>query len=210
MNENVNNLEQLAAFKWKAVVLSPERFKQRRELFYKRINAADTMLANRVEWFKGQEIQERIIPAHFPKSRRHPHFYLATIAHRDIIETAYVQGYDYLFVLEDDAYISDDFDKVLDLTLRYVPKCWKAIMLTGGYRKQVGDHVYRAFRSFHAHGYLLSRPGMLRVWSHLDHEHRSVVDKAFAALRRREAEYFAPHKPIVFEDRSRLQGGKDT
>jgi hypothetical protein len=207
--------------KWKALVLSPERYVNRRANFYRSLDADGGFLAGRVEWYRGTEAHEVVLPRHFPHERNSPHFYLATLDHMRILERAIVDGLDYLFVFEDDARFRTDFDEYLKRAFLAVPEGWMAIQL-GGQDTQnrryyeidgVVTHpnaLARVYGCKGTHGTLWTREGMIRAWNHFHYHCREmVVDWAFASLQREEPHFYTPFRWVVVIDTNCKQVGND-
>lgn len=207
----------------RVVVLSPEHYAERRARFFESIKAnGGAFLNSRIQWFKGSTQADKIVPRHYPGAAELPHYYLASSDHADIIENAYLDGVDYLFVFEDDVIFRSDFEEHMMRTLIAIPDDWLGIQLGGqawtdnhrDYYKIDGAVAFpnalaRVRGCLGMHGTVWNRNGMLRVWNHLHYHHLEVVDHAFVSLQKEEPYFYSAMRWVVEIDYDTPQGGKD-
>lgn len=204
--------------KFKAVVLSPERYKKRREKFFNSVNTYGGFLKNKVEWYKAKTSVERYVPSVVDHAEAHPHYYLAGRDHLDILEQAILDGTEFLFVFEDDAIFHPDFEEFFLRAWIAVPDNWKAIMLGGSpwtdsSREYVSSNtalsLARVRGCLGMHGIFWNRLGMIRAFDHFTYWNKMVIDQAFKGLQCDEPNFYAPARWVVEVDPEAKQYGLD-
>lgn len=211
-------IEPVFSIPHRCVFLSPEKFARRRERFLASAAEHAPFLAP-MEWHRGTTEKDRIIPRHFDHSEKHPHYFLATADHMDILEQAYLSGDELLFVFEDDAKFLPEFREFLLRMWLALPEGWMGAMLGGqghsdGNRRHTTPPVPKALARVAGclgmHATLWNRAGMLRMWNHLHFWKSQTVDWSFAGLQREEPHFYAPAKWIVDIDPEAIQFGQDS
>lgn len=203
--------------KIRSVVLSPEHYAKRRAGFYESFEAVKPCIGP-VEWYRAKTIKERAIPSHFDHVKEHPHYYLASRDHLDLIERSIVEKDDYLLVLEDDARFDPDFDEFFYRMLAALPEHWLGCMLGGQpYTDDARKHVDPPMPSALArvkgclgmHAVLWNRAGLVRAFDHFTYWNRTTIDQAFRGLQHEEPHFYAPAKWIVQIAPDVAQFGRD-
>ncbi len=201
----------------KCVVLSPEKFKRRRERFFENFRASGCFLPE-PEWYRGKTTTERVIPSHVDHAEAHPHYYLASRDHIDIIEQAILDGTEYLLVFEDDAVIEPDFNEFFGRMWASLPDDWRGVMLGGApwtddareyVSPETAASLARVRGCLGMHATLWNRDGMRRAFDHFTYWNRMVIDQAFRGLQGDEPRFYAPAKWIVGIDPDAIQFGQD-
>lgn len=195
------------SFNFRAVVLSPEHYANRREQFFKSLDEHGGFLRGKVDWHRGKTAKERVVPTHVDHAIAHPHYHLASRDHIDIIERAILDDVEYLFVFEDDARFTPYFEEYFLRMWVALPDGWRAAMLGGqdgtNHARRLTDPPHpECIAEVHGclgmHGVLWSREGMLRAFDHFTYWNRCTVDQAFRGLQGEDpGRYFAPAKWIV-------------
>jgi hypothetical protein len=202
----------------RCVYLSPEKYVRRRERFLASAASHAPFMAP-MELHRGTTGQDRIIPEHFDHVGKHPHYFLATADHMDILEKSYLQGDELLFVFEDDARFLPDFREYLLRLWLALPDGWLGAMLGGqshsDHNRRLTSPAYpnaiaRVDGCLGMHATMWNRAGMLRLWNHLHYWNRQTVDWAFTGLQREEPHFYAPARWIVDIDPGAVQYGNDT
>jgi hypothetical protein len=203
---------------FKAVVLSPEHYMQRRERFFSSADKFGGFLRNKVVWHLGKTAKERVVPSHVDHAVTHPHYYLAGRDHLDILEEAILDGTKYLFVFEDDAVFHPDFEEFVLRAFVALPEDWQALMLGGqpwtdDQRHLLSDETSQALAKVTGclgmHGILWNRKGMLRAFDHFTYWNRVTIDQAFRGLQANESGFYATARWVVDIDPESVQFGKD-
>ena len=206
--------------KSRVVLLSPVKYEARRKRFYQSAKGCGSPLLENIEWHVGTTNEDRVIPKHFDHVGKYPHYYLATADHIDIIERAILDNVEYLFVFEDDASFSPDFDEYLCRMVAALPTDWLGAMLGGqpqtdhmrSYvdREKNGGVLARVDGCLGMHAVMWNRAGMLRAYEHFTYWNRMTIDQAFGTLQRLVPKFYAPSRWIVDIDEEAVQFGKDT
>jgi hypothetical protein len=203
--------------KIRSVVLSPERYAERRSGFFRSVSESGCCVGD-VEWWRGKSIGERAIPPHVEHAEAHPHYYLASRDHLDILERSLLAGDEYLLVFEDDARIEPDFDEYFHRMLVALPEDWLGAMLGGSpWSDDCREHVdppmppalARVRGCLGMHAVLWNRKGIRRAFDHFSYWGWMVIDQAFRGLQNDDPRFYAPAKWIVGIDPEAKQYGQD-
>lgn len=201
-----------------AVVLSPLKYENRRQKFFRSLEANGGFLRDKVAWWRGTTFESRVVPSHVDHAAEFPHYYLASRDHIDIIERGILNADKLLFVFEDDAIFEPDFEEFFLRMWIALPDDWKAAMLGGqpwtdGARAIVSPGSAEALASVHGclgmHGVLWNPAGMRRAFDHFTFWNRMTIDQAFRGLQGDEGGFYAPAKWIVQIDPDAIQFGQD-
>lgn len=209
--------------RWRAYVLSPEKYTVRRERFFNKLADYGGFLNNNVEWYKATEVADCDIPPNYPHVNSYPHYFAATKDHKDMLRQGMEDALDYLFVFEDDAAMRYDFDEHLARTLLCVPEDWWAIQLGGqaptdgrrSWYSEYGttkypDALARVGGCSGMHGVLWSREGMSQASPYFDNQPLCTIDYAFAGWQRQARNFYSPARWVVEIDPQANQFGRDT
>lgn len=203
--------------KIRSVVLSPEHYAKRREGFFLSLAQVLPKIGH-VEWYKAKTAAERVVPCHVDHAEAHPHYYLASRDHVDLIERSLIDGDEYLLVLEDDARFEPDFDEFFHRMLVALPEDWLGCMLGGApWTDSAREHVdppmppalARVRGCLGMHAVLWNRAGMRRAFDHFTFWNRMVIDQAFRGLQHDDPRFYAPAKWIVNVPPDMAQYGQD-
>lgn len=202
---------------FKAYVLSPKKYEDRRSQFFASLAKNGGFLKGKVEWWKGTTADDRVIPSYYPHQDL-PHYYYASMDHIDIIEESILEKDELLFVFEDDAVFTEDFEEFFLRMWVAIPPGWKAAMLGGQpwtdyARRHVEPPFPEALASVHGclgmHATMWSRSGLMRGYDHFTYWNKMTIDQAFKGLQGDEPGFYAPAKWIVDINPDAIQFGKD-
>jgi hypothetical protein len=203
------------------VYLSPDRYAARRERFLNSLQENGGFLNDlTLERAVATPIEKSYIPATFKKFRGQRHWWAATRDHVEIMETTLAADYDWLFMFEDDASFTPEFNELFWRAFASLPPKWKAMRIgwnakwdkrRGGnpvihpgvlHRCNVnGQGMYATF---------WNRTGLERFYDHMWHRRKMLIDEAFEDLRRKEPrDWYQPAKRIVEVDQLATQLGND-
>ena len=204
----------------RVVLLSPEKYKYRRKRCYQSAKDCGSPLLKNIELHVGTTNEDRVIPTHVDHAEEYPHYFLASSDHVDIIERAILDNVEYLFVFEDDASFSPDFDEYLCRMMAALPSDWLGAMLGGqpqtdharGYvdREKDGEALARVNGCLGMHAVMWNRAGMLRAYNHFTYWNRQTIDHSFSELQKSEPAFYAPSRWIVDIDEIAIQFGQDS
>jgi len=156
-----------------------------------------------------------IIPHWWP-AKEHPRYYACCRDQLEIIESAYVRGFSSILILEDDAVIHQNFDQIFRAAVDDLPADWMGLWLGGEHHVRpefVTDNLVRCKAQGRTHAYMLSRPGMRKVFSHVTAQHTKVMDWATLDLHGRVPHFYATPIEVVSqssieEDRRRRKNAR--
>lgn len=206
----------------RVVLLSPEKYKARRQRFMQSFKENAGFL-NQIplEWFRATPYEELFAPPSFKKFKKGNHWWAATCDHLEIMESALVAGVEHLIIFEDDASFTADFEEIFWRTWASLPPNWKAVRL--GWNKrwdaEKGGHppvIPKVLNRCNPNGQgmfatLWNRKGLLRAYDHCWHRRGMLIDEAFEDLRRREPrDWYQPAKMICQVDPLAEQLGGDS
>jgi len=193
---------------FKAVLLSPKHYENRRGRFFTSLEESGGFLKGvGVEWFEATPHWETFAPTgywwrHVHKRR---HYWAATQDHLTILETAILEGVENLLILEDDARFSDDFSDRFGKTVELLPSGWRGLQLNwnSDSADRTTDIGLQAGAGYGAGmlANLWSREGMIRLHSHAWSRRNRIIDNSYDHLRQIEpALFFRPSYPLFFQD----------
>lgn len=199
----------------RCVLLSDQRYNQRRARFFGSIAANAPELAKMCEWFEGTPSEQMFAPPAFRDVRKIRHWWAATCDHLTIMERAIVANCEHLLLFEDDACFAADFVERFWRTWCCLPKNWKAMRL-GWHAHTPPTKVVDGImdRCDTTSGLMLgtfwNRTGLIRAYDHFWHRRKMIIDMAFADLRKREPQdWYQPAFPLITIDAAARQQGKD-
>ena len=201
----------------RVVVLSPEKYASRRDRFFKSAEECGSPILADISWHVGTTKENRVIHSHVDHAGDHPHYYLASSDHIDIIEQAILDNVEYLMVFEDDATFHPEFDEYLCRMMAAMPTDWLGAMLGGQNdhareyvdREVDGAAIARVTGCLGMHGVLWNREGMVRAFDHFTFWNRSTIDQSFRSLQQEDPRFYAPARWIVGIDELATQYGGD-
>lgn len=138
--------------------------------------------------------EEVIVPDWWP---HWPSYWACGLDHQAMIAHAFLSGMDRVLILEDDALPLQQSAGVLENAFSSLPADWMGLWLGGWHwdgPERVSEHLLRCRRTGLTHAYYLNRRGMHRVWSHLTHEIKVIVDHATSGLHKIEPHFYAPNE----------------
>jgi hypothetical protein len=205
--------------KFRAVMLSPERYRNRRYRFYKSLRDSGGFLMNGegVRWHVGKDWRDRFPPQghYYRQVNKRPHYWAATCDHLDIIEQALAQGVDTLLVLEDDARFPPGFEEAFEHAVALLPDGWRALQLNWNSREKtgylLGPLAGPAGRGAGMLANLWSREGLLRFYGHAMASRHRIIDACYDHLRALEPDgFFRPSGQLLEQDNEGVGLGCDS
>jgi len=201
-----------------AIVLSPEKYKNRRNRFFESLDKNGGFLKGKVKWWKGTTVLDRVIPSHANQACKFPHYYLASQDHIDIIERNILDKTNLLFVFEDDVIFREDFVEYFLRMWISLPDGWMAAMLGGQpqtdlARAYVSPETAQTLASVHGclgmHGVIWNQRGMSKAFDYFTMHNSMTIDQVFKDLQKQEKGFYAPARWIVEIDNKAIQYGQD-
>ena len=196
---------------FQAVVLNPDHYVKRMLRFRGSEDAHGGFLRHRIQRWRAYQPGEVVRPRCF-SNQNHPHYYLATRAHNNIIERAILDQWPLTFVFEDDAEFAPDFEERFMQFWLALPPRWMGGLLGGTPNHAVrpwGDArvIRQAYGLLGMWAVMWTPEGLQRAWNHFQWHNRAVCDQALARLQKEEPHFYAPSNWLVRISKETAQYG---
>jgi hypothetical protein len=188
------------------IVLTAKKYENRRKKFIEKIAESKILSSLNLEWWTGTDSSNRWKPYFWDDIAKNlgwlPHYFFATEDHKDIIENLLLDNISIALIMEDDAILIPEFDRIIFDLWNNVPKDWLAIQLgaqswSNNRREYYNEKIYKSKGCIGQHAVLWNRRGLKAFNNYLWRYDKDVVDNVFSKLQKESNQVYAPNKWIT-------------